>query len=562
MLPSFCDGLPVNFATPDSTSNPRRACTTQSTTDSSGEYSQINGFYTPSPTLQVAETAHPPPQPQQHHQQQQPSSHSYPLPHIHSASSSQGMWPTPPATACEDFDDYTYQGSPASASCGIPVVNCSARSSATSPRSWSSPDTHHSSYPRPWKAQELPPFGMCLNTIPSDDRYHQQMLASPYGHHSYLANSIDPDSIMSQEAPPMTPDHPESALSPRSGSSPGKNEFNMPYRFDEDEISPPPHQGEGECGSEADDANKVDEPYAQLIYKAFMSRERHAMTLQQIYAWFRENTDKAKAENKGWQNSIRHNLSMNQAFVKRDRRPSASDATTESGEPKKSTEWVLEDWAVRDGVQSTTRYRKPNPSRRGGSGSHSRHHRDYQPSARATSGRKGGLTASKTKAAATRQAMRNKHMYSGASSHFPSSHYYPRNHDAEYAGSVKDEPATPPDASVGDILFAEPLSTNAAIPATNPGYYYSHAHGHAHGQGHGHHAHQHPHAQQPHHHSQPYTLENVTGVYDHPPAPSGPGRNQYMLFADSHDAAPESSVRVNSINYSWGNSDGGAPYQS
>jgi hypothetical protein len=56
---------------------------------------------------------------------------------------------------------------------------------------------------------------------------------------------------------------------------------------------------------------KADEPYAQLLYRAFMSNARHAMTLQEIYQWFRDNTDKAKSEGKGWQNSIRHNLSMN-----------------------------------------------------------------------------------------------------------------------------------------------------------------------------------------------------------------------------------------------------------
>jgi hypothetical protein len=57
--------------------------------------------------------------------------------------------------------------------------------------------------------------------------------------------------------------------------------------------------------------NKGEEPYAQLIYRAFMSRPDYSMTLQEIYQWFRENTDKAKSESKGWQNSIRHNLSMN-----------------------------------------------------------------------------------------------------------------------------------------------------------------------------------------------------------------------------------------------------------
>lgn len=68
--------------------------------------------------------------------------------------------------------------------------------------------------------------------------------------------------------------------------------------------SPPATTGGGNNG-------KVDEPYAQLIYRAFMSKPNKSMTLQEIYQWFRENTDKAKSEGKGWQNSIRHNLSMN-----------------------------------------------------------------------------------------------------------------------------------------------------------------------------------------------------------------------------------------------------------
>jgi len=64
-------------------------------------------------------------------------------------------------------------------------------------------------------------------------------------------------------------------------------------------------------GTLVESPNKSEEPYAQLIYRAFLSTPRRAMTLQEIYQWFRENTDKGKDESKGWQNSIRHNLSMN-----------------------------------------------------------------------------------------------------------------------------------------------------------------------------------------------------------------------------------------------------------
>ncbi len=66
-------------------------------------------------------------------------------------------------------------------------------------------------------------------------------------------------------------------------------------------------------GDETDeDASVSSEPYAQLIYKALKSAPRHRMVLKEIYEWFEKNTDKAKNNSsKGWQNSIRHNLSMN-----------------------------------------------------------------------------------------------------------------------------------------------------------------------------------------------------------------------------------------------------------
>ncbi|KAG7133997.1 Forkhead box protein O1-B like [Verticillium longisporum] len=68
------------------------------------------------------------------------------------------------------------------------------------------------------------------------------------------------------------------------------------------------------------DASKNGEPYARLIYRAFMSVPSHAMTLQEIYEWFRVNTDKANSPGRdGWKNSIRHNLSMNHAFVRREK---------------------------------------------------------------------------------------------------------------------------------------------------------------------------------------------------------------------------------------------------
>ena len=148
----------------------------------------------------------------------------------------------------------------------------------------------------------------------------------------------------------------------------------------------------------SDDDCEISEPYAKLIWRALIGAPGHGMVLKEIYTWFAENTDKARrGGGKGWQNSIRHNLSMNgvsflfysngkvqsdvsQAFKK-------IDLPSNSESKKSSATWVLEDWAVKDGVKSTTRYRKP-PSRRV--------HRSENPAPqRQRSGAKGGRAARK-----------------------------------------------------------------------------------------------------------------------------------------------------------------------
>lgn len=56
-----------------------------------------------------------------------------------------------------------------------------------------------------------------------------------------------------------------------------------------------------------------DKPYARLIHEALMQAPGHRMMLREIYDWFVQNTTKpSESGTNGWQNSIRHNLSMNQ----------------------------------------------------------------------------------------------------------------------------------------------------------------------------------------------------------------------------------------------------------
>ena len=64
---------------------------------------------------------------------------------------------------------------------------------------------------------------------------------------------------------------------------------------------------------EEEEETMCDKPYARLIYDALMQAPGHRMMLKEIYEWFQRHTTKpAESGTNGWQNSIRHNLSMNQ----------------------------------------------------------------------------------------------------------------------------------------------------------------------------------------------------------------------------------------------------------
>lgn len=84
-----------------------------------------------------------------------------------------------------------------------------------------------------------------------------------------------------------------------------------PSRIPASESSDDSRPGSREMTAVEPEDSAVEEPYAKLIYRALMSKPDHAMVLQEIYQWFRDNTTKGASDTKGWMNSIRHNLSMN-----------------------------------------------------------------------------------------------------------------------------------------------------------------------------------------------------------------------------------------------------------
>ncbi|KAL2803189.1 hypothetical protein BJX63DRAFT_437159 [Aspergillus granulosus] len=136
------------------------------------------------------------------------------------------------------------------------------------------------------------------------------------------------------------------SLSPTSASMPYHS---LPLSM---VSAPVKHEMDGEdiAMDETEDTN-ADPPYSQLIYEALLTAPGKKLPLQGIYHWFEKNTAKGRDRgSKGWQNSIRHNLSMNAGF---------EAVREESTLGKKAVNyWRLTEEAITNGIQSTTRYRK------------------------------------------------------------------------------------------------------------------------------------------------------------------------------------------------------------
>ncbi|KAI5304439.1 Forkhead box protein J1 [Ascosphaera pollenicola] len=68
-----------------------------------------------------------------------------------------------------------------------------------------------------------------------------------------------------------------------------------------------------------DDGSKPPYSYALLIGMAILRAPNRRLTLAQIYKWISDSFSYYPPGDAGWQNSIRHNLSLNKAFIKQER---------------------------------------------------------------------------------------------------------------------------------------------------------------------------------------------------------------------------------------------------
>ncbi|KAK4227922.1 hypothetical protein QBC38DRAFT_173597 [Podospora fimiseda] len=82
-----------------------------------------------------------------------------------------------------------------------------------------------------------------------------------------------------------------------------------------------------------DDGTKPGHSYATLIGMAILRSPQRRLTLAQIYKWISDTYSFYNANDAGWQNSIRHNLSLNKHFIKQER---------PKDDPGKGNYWAIE----------------------------------------------------------------------------------------------------------------------------------------------------------------------------------------------------------------------------
>ncbi|KAJ3271949.1 hypothetical protein HDV01_006083 [Terramyces sp. JEL0728] len=96
---------------------------------------------------------------------------------------------------------------------------------------------------------------------------------------------------------------------------------------------------------------RPDLSYNELIIEAIKKSENQMASLQEIYDYIQDTYEFFKESTVAWQNSIRHNLSVQKMFVRVPRPPN---------NPGKGGLWKLSDWAVENA--SLQKKRKPEDS--------------------------------------------------------------------------------------------------------------------------------------------------------------------------------------------------------
>jgi Forkhead domain len=170
-----------------------------------------------------------------------------------------------------------------------------------------------------------------------------------------------PDNVEKVRAPPRRESKSPPKRSTLQPPAPIQRSFSTPvYSVRKDASSSPPEEDSLDMEVIVDDGTKPPFSYAHLIGMAILRSPKKRLTLNQIYTWITSTFEYYRAEAQpqtNWQNSIRHNLSLNKAFVKEER---------PKDEPGKGHYWKIVPGAE---IQFTKggKGRRPLTTHRGGS---------------------------------------------------------------------------------------------------------------------------------------------------------------------------------------------------